>query len=273
VPRQLTIVIAVIPCGGLVAMTESVTIRMVCRVGAIDIPNVRSSHSVRTQRGGGAPIAVGLILAALLIGGCGGLAPTVALAAFGGIGSADDLSGPTALSRLALHDVVALARHLVAAMIMAAFRAQPLLRMLDDPGPWASRFVTVHCDMLVDLASGLRHGPGIVASAREAAPPRAIFGSTTAVTTILASPSKRARLEAEEPIRSSGLDWTILRPTMICGAPGGWTWPTTSPQSGSDTARWRGADRGGPCLGRHADSQPRSRDQSGHTVLGAKNGA
>jgi nucleoside-diphosphate-sugar epimerase len=44
--------------------------------------------------------------------------------------------------------------------------------------------------------------------------------STTALTTTLAVPAKRVRLAAEQRIRGSALKWTILRPTMIYGAPG-----------------------------------------------------
>lgn len=62
-----TIAIAVTPCGRPVAMTEPVTICMFCSVGAVDTPNVRSSHSI-TQRRARMPKAVGLILAVLLIG-------------------------------------------------------------------------------------------------------------------------------------------------------------------------------------------------------------
>ncbi len=47
-----------------------------------------------------------------------------------------------------------------------------------------------------------------------------MFVSTTAVTTTLPARSKAVRLAAEDEIRSSDLSWTILRPTMIYGAPG-----------------------------------------------------
>jgi nucleoside-diphosphate-sugar epimerase len=40
------------------------------------------------------------------------------------------------------------------------------------------------------------------------------------VTTALEPPTKQVRLAAEEQIRRSGLDWTILRPTMIYGDAG-----------------------------------------------------
>jgi uncharacterized protein YbjT (DUF2867 family) len=43
--------------------------------------------------------------------------------------------------------------------------------------------------------------------------------STTAVTTTIKAPSKRLRLAGEATVRESILDWTIVRPTMIYGAP------------------------------------------------------
>ena len=52
---------------GFVTAAEPVTIPLLRRVAAIDTPNLRSSHTVPTPRGGGAPIAAGLILAAALI--------------------------------------------------------------------------------------------------------------------------------------------------------------------------------------------------------------
>ena len=46
---------------------------------------------------------------------------------------------------------------------------------------------------------------------------RAIFISSTSIFTNLNAASKSIRLKAESAIRSSKLDWTILRPTMIYG--------------------------------------------------------
>ena len=40
------------------------------------------------------------------------------------------------------------------------------------------------------------------------------------MTTTLHPPTKQVRLAAEQQIRGCGLDWTILRPTMIYGAAG-----------------------------------------------------
>lgn len=75
-------------------------------------------------------------------------------------------------------------------------------------------------DALVNLASlGFGHAESILRSAKEAGVRRGIFIGTTAVFTQLNAPSKAIRLAAEEAIRASGLDYTILRPTMIYGGP------------------------------------------------------
>ena len=76
-------------------------------------------------------------------------------------------------------------------------------------------------DALVNVASiGFGHGPGIVRAAERAGVGRAVFFSTTAIFTSLPAASRAVRLLAEEAIRRSSLDWTILRPTMIYGGPG-----------------------------------------------------
>lgn len=46
---------------------------------------------------------------------------------------------------------------------------------------------------------------------------RGVFVSTTSLFTRLSSRTKPIRVAAEEAIRASGLEWTILRPTMIYG--------------------------------------------------------
>ena len=82
-------------------------------------------------------------------------------------------------------------------------------------------FSSARCSSLLNIASlGFGHAPAIVAAARAAGIDRAVFVSTTAVTTRLPARSRAVRLEAEKQIRESGLKWTILRPTMIYGAPG-----------------------------------------------------
>ena len=74
-------------------------------------------------------------------------------------------------------------------------------------------------DALVNIASlGFGHAESIVRAAKEAGVKRGIFISTTAIFTQLNAGSKSIRLAAEEAIQASGLDYTILRPTMIYGS-------------------------------------------------------
>ena len=119
------------------------------------------------------------------------------------------------------HQTLALARSPEAARAVAANGARPLSGDLDDARHLDEAFAEARCEALLCLASlGHGHGPNIVAAAEDAGVPRAVFVSTTAVTTTLHRPTRQIRLTAEEQIRGSGLDWTILRPTMIYGAAG-----------------------------------------------------
>src|ERR1700727_4012808 len=74
------VVRAGLACGVIVALAEPPTIALLRRLTVLDIPGERSSHSVPTPRGGGAPIAVGLLVAVSLAPGAGdtGLAFAVA---------------------------------------------------------------------------------------------------------------------------------------------------------------------------------------------------
>ncbi|MCK6585334.1 MAG: NAD-dependent epimerase/dehydratase family protein [Anaerolineales bacterium] len=75
-------------------------------------------------------------------------------------------------------------------------------------------------DALVNLASlGFGHADSILRAARDAGIQRAIFISTTAIFTQLNAKSKQVRTAAELAIETSGLRYTILRPTMIYGSP------------------------------------------------------
>jgi nucleoside-diphosphate-sugar epimerase len=75
-------------------------------------------------------------------------------------------------------------------------------------------------DALVNIASlGFGHAGSIIQAAKEAGIRRAIFLSTTAIYTQIDAQSKRIRLGAEQAIQTSGLEYTILRPTMIYGSP------------------------------------------------------
>ncbi|MBW4496561.1 MAG: NAD(P)H-binding protein [Oscillatoria princeps RMCB-10] len=74
---------------------------------------------------------------------------------------------------------------------------------------------------LINVASiGFGAGPNIVKACQESGIKRAIFVSTTAIFTKLNAKSKAVRQAAEDAIRESDLDHTILRPTMIYGTPG-----------------------------------------------------
>ncbi len=119
------------------------------------------------------------------------------------------------------HEVVALARSMTAATAVARHGAEPLTGDFDDPDGLPDVFSSAQCSSLLNIASlGFGHAPAIVAAALAAGFDRAVFLSTTAVTTTLPARSRAVRVMAEEQIRESGLKWTIVRPTMIYGAPG-----------------------------------------------------
>jgi nucleoside-diphosphate-sugar epimerase len=67
---------------------------------------------------------------------------------------------------------------------------------------------------------GFGQVPGVIEACHRAGIHRAVFVSTTAIFTYLPAPSKVKRKAAEAAVLESGLAWTILRPTMIYGAPG-----------------------------------------------------
>ena len=73
-------------------------------------------------------------------------------------------------------------------------------------------------DILINIVSlGLGHTDSILCSAQDSGIKRAIFLSTAAIFTQLDAKSKSIRMDAERLIESSGLNYTILRPTMIYG--------------------------------------------------------
>lgn len=75
-------------------------------------------------------------------------------------------------------------------------------------------------DALVNIASlGFGHADSIIRAVQNAGIKRAIFISTTAIFTQLNAKSKKVRVAAELAIETSGLKYTILRPTMIYGSP------------------------------------------------------
>jgi uncharacterized protein YbjT (DUF2867 family) len=122
------------------------------------------------------------------------------------------------------YEVAALARSPAAAAAVRALGARPVSGDLAAPGPAAATALAqafAAGDVLVNLASlGFGDAPAIVAAAERAQVRGAVFVSTTAVTTTLPAATRRVRLAAEQRIAESALDWIILRPTMIYGAPG-----------------------------------------------------
>jgi UDP-GlcNAc:undecaprenyl-phosphate/decaprenyl-phosphate GlcNAc-1-phosphate transferase len=122
VPGDLTTVLAAVICAAIVTAAEPVLIPLLRRA-AVDIPNMRSSHSVPTPRGGGAPIAVGLVAAVLILAhGTVAVTFAVAVAAFAAIGFADDLASLPAVRRLAMQGLASLA---IAAVLVGRIGLPP----------------------------------------------------------------------------------------------------------------------------------------------------
>src|ERR1700728_5203383 len=83
VSGELSDVFAGTACGTVVTAAEALTIPLLRRAAIIDMPGHRSSHTVPTPRGGGIPVAAGLLVAAALIGGAIAVVFACAVAAFG----------------------------------------------------------------------------------------------------------------------------------------------------------------------------------------------
>ena len=115
----------------------------------------------------------------------------------------------------------ALVRSPEAAAVVQSVGAQPLEGDLDDQRTILTALQKWSPDVTICIASlGFGHAPAIVDSLLGAGANRAVFTSTTSIFTRLNPSSKGIRLAAEDTIIGSGLDYTILRPTMIYGAPG-----------------------------------------------------
>jgi uncharacterized protein YbjT (DUF2867 family) len=143
--------------------------------------------------------------------------PALKLMVTGSSGFADGYVPREAARR---YETVALARSQAAGAV-TPLGAHPVSGDLKDARSLVDGFTAAKSDGLVSLASlGFGHASMIVGSAERAGIKRAVFVRTTAVTTSPPVCSKRARLAAEQSIRESVLDWTILRPTMINGDSG-----------------------------------------------------
>lgn len=120
-----------------VTASEPVIIPLLRRVAAIDIPGHRSSHSVPTPRGGGIPIAAGLLAAAAILHDAAAVTFAVAVAAFGLIGFADNLHTLRVRTRLGLQ---VLASAVVAAPLVWRLHQPPIVlaaaigMLAADPG-------------------------------------------------------------------------------------------------------------------------------------------
>jgi uncharacterized protein YbjT (DUF2867 family) len=121
------------------------------------------------------------------------------------------------------YEVTALARSPAAAAAVRAHGARPVCGDLAAPGPAAAEAAAqafAAADVLVSLESlGSGDAPAVVAAAERAQVRGAVFVSATAVPALPAA-TRRVRPAAEQRIAESALDWIILRPTMIYGAPG-----------------------------------------------------
>jgi uncharacterized protein YbjT (DUF2867 family)/2-polyprenyl-3-methyl-5-hydroxy-6-metoxy-1,4-benzoquinol methylase len=119
------------------------------------------------------------------------------------------------------YEVSALARSAGAAARVAELGATPVTGDLDDAASIEAAFTTSGADALVNLASlGFGQAPAIVKAAAAAGLDRGVFVSSTAIFTTLDVPSKARRTAGEDVVTASDLDWTVIRPTMIYGAPG-----------------------------------------------------
>jgi UDP-GlcNAc:undecaprenyl-phosphate/decaprenyl-phosphate GlcNAc-1-phosphate transferase len=136
------VVWAVVVCGAIVIVAEPLMIALLRRMALLDLPGARSSHSVPTPRGGGAPIAVGLVAAVLVTPDLdrARMALVVAVAFFGLLGLVDDLRGLPALSRLALQSAGAVA---VAALLASGARFSAAVTVVAVAGAaaWLVGFV------------------------------------------------------------------------------------------------------------------------------------
>lgn len=118
------------------------------------------------------------------------------------------------------HEVSALARSPRSAHLLRDLGATPVPGDLADPRSIDHAFRAAAGRTLLNIASlGFGHAGMLVAAARAAGLHRALFISTTGIFTTLDPPSKAVRTAAENTIRTSDLHWTIIRPTMIYGAP------------------------------------------------------
>jgi nucleoside-diphosphate-sugar epimerase len=102
--------------------------------------------------------------------------------------------------------------------LLSSFQIEWALGDLSDTDALAASIRGMNA--LVNLASlGFGHADSIIRAAKDAGIRRAIFIGTTAIFTQLNAQSRKIRVAAELAVETSGLQYTILRPTMIYGSP------------------------------------------------------
>ena len=174
--------------GAIVVVAEPVTTPVLCRLHAVDIPLARSSHSVPTLRGGGLPIAVGLLTAVAITRSGASAAFAAAVGCFGVLGFVDDLRRLPPLRRLALQategavaaGLLALPMHMAAVAAMLAVAA----------AAWITASINVF-----NFMDGV-NGISAVHARSRAWPPRTTRsgGSAGAIGDLAADPQRRAAM-------------------------------------------------------------------------------
>ena len=86
---------------------------------------------------------------------------------------------------------------------------------LDDPA--VARDACAGCTAVIAMTH-IGMAPKVIAAARDAGVRRAIFMSSTRRFTKFPEDTARRVIEGEQAVRDSGLDWTIIRPSMIYGS-------------------------------------------------------
>lgn len=115
------------------------------------------------------------------------------------------------------HAVTCLVRPSTQTVVLQELGIKIVVGDLSDPACWSS-FAAGH-DVIIHVASmGFGHASAMMEGAREAGVTRVVCTSTTALFTNLNAASIAVRTAAEETVTQSGLDWTIVRPTMIYGS-------------------------------------------------------
>lgn len=114
-------------------------------------------------------------------------------------------------ARLADRDLIVLARPTSNLTVLPP-GVQSEIGDLSQPLPLEGISTLIFC-----ASMGFGQVPSVVEQLEHSRVTRAVFVSSTAIFTSLPAATRALRLEAEAAVQSSGLAWTIVRPTMIYG--------------------------------------------------------